>query len=198
MRTAFQPSNDAYIYQFLVLVNIIFAKYLKQASLIIERLPGSKAENLTMVIRDFTVGIRKGVDRDAIVRYRDFGDIFAYKVDSFGGANLMDDANIPLLLAIPLFNYSASRNFNNIYQNTRRFVLSEANPYYAKGPVLSAIGGPHLGPGKGWPMAAVVAAITAFKPISGVNDVKRIVKKQLRILLNLTAGTGIMYESINA
>jgi meiotically up-regulated gene 157 (Mug157) protein len=46
-----------------------------------------------------------------------------------------DDANIPSLLAAPMFGY-LERN-DPIYQNTRRFILSRDNPYYMVGPVLN-------------------------------------------------------------
>jgi len=214
VRTAFRPSDDACIYQFLTPANMMFAKYLEEASHVMEQLKAAnpKAANLTKAMRALAAGIREGVDRDAVVPHRDFGDIFAYEVDGFGGANLMDDANIPSLLAMPLFNYSGNagaapagkggkggkRDYAEIYQNTRRFVLSPANPYYSKGPALAAVGGPHLGPGKGWPMAAVVAAMTAFDPVAGVGDVEGAVEEQLRMVLDSTAGSGVMHESVNA
>lgn len=47
-------------------------------------------------------------------------------------------------------------------------------------------------------MAAVVAAVTGFEPISGAEDVERAVEGQLRRLLDSTAGAGIMHESVNA
>jgi meiotically up-regulated gene 157 (Mug157) protein len=92
-------------------------------------------------------------------------------------------------------------DYAKIYQNTRRFVLSTANPYFAKGRVLSAVGGPHLGPGKGWPMAATVAALTAFEDIAGFDTLKKrdeAVAEQLFAVLNSTAGTGVVHETVNA
>ncbi len=204
VRTAFRPSDDATIYQFLVPANMMFAKYLEEASLIMAKLDGPKAQNLTHAMRDFALGIRRGIDRDAVVRHRDFGDVFAYEVDGFGSTNMMDDSNVPSLLAMPLFRYHESafetpqRDLAPVYRNTRRFVLSDANPYYAKGPALSAVGGPHLGPGKPWPMAAIVAAMTAYDPISGVDDVDATVEAQLRMVLDSTAGTGVIHESVDA
>ena len=91
-------------------------------------------------------------------------------------------------------------DYAKIYQNTRKFVLSMANPYYAQGPALSAVGGPHLGPGKGWPMAAIVAALTAYDgDLSGFDDPaarEEAVAKQLGMVLNSTAGTGVIHETV--
>ncbi|KAL1864945.1 hypothetical protein VTK73DRAFT_5591 [Phialemonium thermophilum] len=234
VRTAFRPSDDACIFQFLTPANMMWAKYLEEASIIMEKLarrsnPGQGSRNSYLTLNDSdptitpadaipslnelvvemraqAAGIRRGIDRDAVVWHRDFGHIFAYEVDGFGGVNLMDDANVPSLLAMPLWNYSRSsffdlltnkvgngvssatvkdaseieaesraaeadrddqRDYDLIYRNTRSFILSEANPYFATGPVISAVGGAHLGPGMAWPMAAIVAALTAYEPAVG-------------------------------
>jgi meiotically up-regulated gene 157 (Mug157) protein len=123
----------------------------------------------------------------------------------------MDDANVPSLLSIPLFDYTHSkfplpepqkgdpkRDYAKIYANTRNFVNSDSNPYFAKGPQLSAIGAPHLGPGKGWPMAAIVRSITAFSMGTSEEDLEEEVKEQLGMVLNSTSGTGVVHESVNA
>ncbi|KAK4150353.1 hypothetical protein C8A00DRAFT_37053 [Chaetomidium leptoderma] len=257
VRSAFRPSDDACIFQLLTPSNMMFAAYLEQASEIMQGLAegdvNDKAANLTVAMRKLAEGIRRGVARDAVVKHRDFGDIFAYEVDGYGGANLMDDANVPSLLAMPLWNYTLSEkagrmlksvkhtaarsnsstmthpdtreeeeeddsetstststppekehDYAQIYQNTRKFVLSMANPYFAKGPALSAVGGPHLGPGKGWPMAATVAALTAYEDLAGFasssssSSRDEAVAEQLFAVLNSTAGTGVIHETVNA
>jgi meiotically up-regulated gene 157 (Mug157) protein len=221
VRTAFRPSDDACIYQLLVPANMMFAKYLEEGSKIMEALEGTEPKNLTTTMRDFAYGIRVGIDQDAIVTHRDFGDIFAYEIDGYGGTNLMDDANVPSLLAIPLWNYTESsfklppprdgeepRDYVQIYHNTRKFVVSDSNPYFMKGPVISAVGGPHLGPGKAWPMAAIVRAITAFSTLAAPSpsspgsvqqaqkkEIEDEIKSQIRMVLNSTAGTGGRFSS---
>ncbi|KAK4171481.1 hypothetical protein QBC36DRAFT_339857 [Triangularia setosa] len=242
VRSAFRPSDDACIFQLLTPSNMMFAAYLEQASVIMEGLAeqklNPKAANLTTEMRKLAKTIRHGIAKDAVVKHRDFGEIFAYEVDGYGGANLMDDANVPSLLAFPLWNYTntkagsttsrmlksvnknlgrrngtieknsaqkendaeAEHDYAKIYQSTRKFVLSMANPYYAKGPALSAVGGPHLGPGKGWPMAATVAALTAFEDLSGFSDEERerVVGEQMLMVLNSTSGAGVIHETVNA
>jgi meiotically up-regulated gene 157 (Mug157) protein len=102
VRTAFRPSDDACIYQLLVPANMMWAKYLEEASFIMEKLDDDRAKNLTTAMRDFASGIRKGIDRDAIIHHRQFGDIFAYEIDGYGGVNLMDDGWFPVSFNLPL------------------------------------------------------------------------------------------------
>jgi meiotically up-regulated gene 157 (Mug157) protein len=68
IRTAFWPSDDAYIYQ-LVPASMMLVKYLEDASLIMEKLNGEYAKNLTSEMRKLAYGIRKGIDRDAIIHH---------------------------------------------------------------------------------------------------------------------------------
>lgn len=246
VRSAFRPSDDATIFQLLVPANMMWAKYLEEASVIMEELgegavhaidpaKRSAAAGLATEMRDFAAGVRRGIDRDAVVvspHAPGLGEVFAYECDGFGGVNLMDDANVPSLLSMPLFGYAesrfgppppgeeggmvAGRDYAQVYRNTRRFILSGANPYFAQGPVISAVGGPHLGPGKAWPMAALVAAMTAFDEETGLvggrggggaggdggggggGDVQEVVAEQLRMVLDSTSGMGVVHESVNS
>lgn len=59
--------------------------------------------------------------------------IYAYEVDGLGGVNKMDDANVPSLLSIPYLNYSSPHDPEGVIAaNTRKFVLSSRNSYYAE------------------------------------------------------------------
>lgn len=234
VRAAFRPSDDATIFQLLVPANMLWAKQLEEASVMVQELaegavrglaPAKQAQARALApqMREFAAGIRAGIDADAVVAHREFGDVFAYECDGYGGVNLMDDANVPSLLSMPLFQYAASRfelppalqknqrDYGQIYRNTRRFVMSAANPYWAQGPALSAVGGPHLGPGKAWPMAALVAALTAFEAESGLVDSRgksldgeataelvTVVSEQLGMVLNSTGGWGVVHESVDS
>ena len=95
----------------------------------------------------------------------------------------MDDANLPSLLSAPLTGYVNPRD--EVYLNTRLFALSEANPYWAFGDVFNAIGGPHLGPTKGWPLASMVRVMTSDDG-SGEE-----IRKEIKALVSSTDGLGM-------
>jgi len=77
-----------------------------------------------------------------------------------------------------------------VYQNTRAFVLSGMNLYYAYGPVINATGGPHLGPGNGWPMGVIMQILTT-------EDDEEI-SSGIRMLVGSTSGLGLMHETVNS
>jgi len=103
--------------------------------------------------------IKAGIYEHAVVTHPEFGQVFAYEVDGFGSRLLMDDANIPSLLSLPLLGFVDAAD--RVYQNTRRMILSQrGNPYFLRGANFSGIGGPHIGPRNAWPMSVLVQAMT--------------------------------------
>ncbi|KAK4151287.1 hypothetical protein C8A00DRAFT_17296 [Chaetomidium leptoderma] len=206
VRSAFRPSDDATLFQFLVPANMMLARYLASASLIVDALvEESKVEvpeGLAEEMRGFSARVREAVTKYGIVPVvvasgpggnasaaAAVETVYAYEVDGFGSAALMDDANLPSLLAAPVFGYLA--NTDPVYQRTRARLLSaEGNPYFMKGSVINGIGGPHAGPGMAWPMASIVRILTS-------DDDKEIVTA-LKELVSSTDGLGLMHESINS
>lgn len=193
VRSAFRPSDDATTFQFLVPANMMFARYLASASLIVEGLGDKAPQGLAEEMVAFSGRIREGVTKYGIVPVvggnGSVETVYAYEVDGFGSAALMDDANVPSLLAAPVFGYLA--NTDPVYQRTRTRLLSpEGNPYFMKGSAINGIGGPHVGPGMAWPMASIVRILTS-------EDDDEIVKV-LRELLSSTDGLGLMHESVNS
>ena len=118
---------------------------------------------------------------------RNMVTIYAFEVDGFGNHLLMDDANVPSLLAMP---YLGDVDVKDpIYQNTRRFVWSEDNPYFFKGKAGEGIGGPHIGYNMIWPMSIMMKAFTSRSD----EEIKTCVK----MLMDTDAGTGFMHESFH-
>ena len=102
--------------------------------------------------------VRSGIERYGVVELSDGVRMFAYEVDGLGNYNLMDDANVPSLLAIPFIGYTDERDA--VYVNTRKFILSSNNPYYYQGTILSGIGSPHTPQNYVWPIALAMEGLT--------------------------------------
>ncbi|CAH0016392.1 unnamed protein product [Clonostachys rhizophaga] len=184
VRSFFRPSDDSCIYQYFIPGNIMFSRYVKATSEIMKTID----EALAKEMEDIAEGIAKGIEEHAIVNHPEFGEVYAFEIDGFGSFNLMDDANIPSLLSIPHLGFKESTD--SIYQNTRNFVLSKSNPYFAYGPVINATGGPHVGPGNGWPMAVVMQLLTS--------DDDEEITHGLKELLGSTSNLGLMHETVNS
>ncbi len=183
--SAFRPSDDATIFQFLIPSNFMAVTSLRKAATILTQVNLNQplAQRCTALADEVEHALRE----HAVVHHPKYGDIYAYEVDGYGGQNLMDDANVPSLLAMPyLGDVPAS---DPVYQNTRRFVLSDDNPYFFHGSAGEGIGGPHVGKDMIWPMSIMMRAFTS-------NDDAEIAQC-LRTLLATDAGTGYMHESFH-
>jgi meiotically up-regulated gene 157 (Mug157) protein len=113
------------------------------------------------------------------------GLIWAFEVDGFGSAVLLDDANIPSLLSLPYLGYCPPDD--PLYLATRRFILSDHNPYFARGTAACGVGGPHVGLGWIWPMSIIMRALTS-------TDDEEILDC-LGMIVRTDAGTGFMHET---
>ncbi|OCX54431.1 metal-independent alpha-mannosidase [Mucilaginibacter sp. PPCGB 2223] len=182
----FRPSDDATIYPFLVPSNFFAVVSLRQAAEMVSTLQHdtSLATQLQALAIEVEVALRKY----AIVSHPVYGQIYAYEVDGFGNHNLMDDANIPGLLALP---YLGAVNINDpVYQNTRRYVLSDSNPYFSKGKFAEGISGPHVGmPDMAWPLSIISRGLTSTSDDE--------IKYCIDMLRKTHAGTGFMHEAFN-
>ncbi len=99
----------------------------------------------------------------------------------------MDDANVPSLMSLA---YLGVHKYSDpIYQNTRNFLLSDANPYYLKGVAAEGQSSPHTGKEKIWPMGIILRALTSID--------KEEIKYCLKMLKNTHAGTGFMHEAFH-
>lgn len=184
VRSAFRPSDDATVFQLFVPANMQFATHLQSTSTIMQQLGNTDLANQMATVSET---IRAGIEAHAVINDVQYGQIYAYEIDGYGSHFLMDDANIPSLLAAPLYGYTNTSDAT--YQSTRAKVLSADNPYFMRGPVINAVGGPHQGPGYAWPMASIVRIITS-------NDEAEI-ETALKEIVSSTDGLGLIHESIN-
>ena len=183
--SAFRPSDDATTLPFLVPSNFFAVTSLRKAAEILATV--NKETDLAGQCDTLADEVETALKKYAVCQHPEFGTIYAYEVDGFGSRMLMDDANVPSLLALP---YLGDVDIDDpIYQNTRRFVWSEANPYFFRGTAGEGIGGPHIGYDMIWPMSIMMKAFTS-------RDDEEI-KECLRMLMHTDAGTGFMHESFH-
>jgi len=178
----FRPSDDGTIYPYLIPSNFFAMHSLLQLSIIAGNVQNSlDIAELDNLIKQITNGLAK----NAKIKTEKSGEIYAYEVNGYGSFNLMDDANIPSLLSlqylIPLM------KDDKVYQNTRKYVLSDENPFFYKGKAAEGIGGPHVGADYIWPMSIIMRGLTS-------EDDKEI-KYCLDTLQHTHAGTGFMHEA---
>jgi hypothetical protein len=119
-----------------------------------------------------------------VVNHAKYGKIYAYEVDGLGKHLLMDDANVPSLLSIPYLGWDYDPE---IYQNTRRFILSPDNEFYKESAdgKLRGIGSPHGGnyfanrhkvrseeqlANNIWPMSQVMQGTISFLHYASINS----------------------------
>ncbi len=183
--SVFRPSDDRTSLPFLVPSNFMAVSSLRKAAEIVEKV--NRNSRLATQCRDLANEVYDALMNYAVVEHPKYGKIFAFEVDGYGNRLLMDDANVPSLLAM---GYLGDIELDNeIYQNTRRFVWSEDNPWFFRGKAGEGIGGPHIGYDMVWPMSIMMRAFTA------TDDAE--IRSSLKMLLSTDAGTGFMHESFN-
>jgi len=179
----FRPSDDPCVYQFLIPSNLFAVTALGLLSEMAHRVLhddalANDAHTLAQEIQDalkkFGTATSEG------------GTIWAYEVDGSGHQLLMDDSNVPSLLALP---YLKSSPDAALYERTRTFVWSAKNPWFFRGTAGEGIGGPHIGKDMIWPMSQIMYAQTS------TSDQE--IRKCIRMLKISAMGTGMMHESYN-
>lgn len=183
--SAFRPSDDATTLLFLIPSNFMAVTQLRHAAEILTKVNGRS--DLAAQCAELAEEVHQALNKYAINIHPKYGPIYAFEVDGFGNQMLMDDANVPSLLAMAyLGDVPVS---DPIYQNTRRFVWSEDNPYFFRGKAGEGIGGPHIGYDMPWPMSIMMKAFTS------TDDAE--IKQCIEMLMRTDAGTGFMHESFH-
>jgi hypothetical protein len=180
----FRPSDDATVYPYLIPSNIFAVTSLQQILAI------AAAANLDFPATDANrlIGkIRAALETEARIATKKHGEIYAYEVNGFGSCNLMDDANVPSLLALPYLNPEYANDA--IYANTRKYILTTDNPFFFRGSIAEGIGGPHVGMDMIWPISIIMRGLTS-------HDDQEI-KQCIATLQATHAGKGFMHESFH-
>ncbi|KAF1801337.1 hypothetical protein FB192DRAFT_1283197 [Mucor lusitanicus] len=204
VRSAFRPSDDATTFPYLIPANaqlsVQLIKLSKHIELYLQQqqssTTGTQTESEPFHVQ-YNVGIqakalgdsvRRAIYEHAVVSHPVFGQVFAFEVDCYGSHLLMDDANTPSLLSLPVLGFIDTND--TLYQNTRDFVLSQWNPWFFEGSFASGIGGPHTGQDMVWPMSLLMQIQTS----SSEKEVRHL----LDVLKRMAKKTGsLMCESFN-
>ena len=196
--SVFRPSDDRTSLPFLVPSNFMAVSSLRKAAEILEKVNAknssindisARQSPLSMAIdcRTLADEVEQALKQYAIVDHPKYGKIYAFEVDGFGNRLLMDDANVPSLLGM---GYLGDVPLDDpIYQNTRRFVWSEDNPWFFRGKAGEGIGGPHIGYDMVWPMSIMMKCFTSQDDDE--------IRWCMRTLLRTDAGMGFIHESFN-
>ena len=183
--SGFRPSDDRCVYGYLVPSNMMAVCALKKAAELLNA--GYEDTRLESECRSLAFDIDEGIKTHGIYEHEKFGKIYAYEVDGKGDVRLMDDANSPSLLSAPYLGYAEKDD--EIYLNTRKFILSQSNPWYFEGSVAKGVGSPHTGLDKIWHIALTMQALTSLDEAE--------IKECINMLTTTHAGTFLMHESFN-
>jgi meiotically up-regulated gene 157 (Mug157) protein len=197
IHSMFRPSDDATIYPFLIPSNLFALSSIRNLRTILQTLKiGAELDGPAFALETDLIN---ALNEHAIVVHPTYGEVFAYEVDGFGNRTLMDDANVPSLLALPYLQSShfigdlsvlaIDKRGYTAYQNTRRMLLSESNPFFFKGKAGEGIGGPHAGLNMIWPLSIIMRGLTSRDPQE--------ISLCLKMLQKSHAGTGFMHESFH-
>lgn len=181
----FRPSDDATVFPYLVPANFFAVVSLRQAAEMLEQIHRDVV--LANQCRALAGEVEQALKKYAVVHHAHLGQVYAYEVDGYGNHYCIDDGNIPSLLSLPYL--GAVKSGDPIYLNTRRLVLSGANPYYCQGQAANGPGGPHVGKDMIWPLGLIMQGLTS------TNDKE--IHSCLTALQTTHAGTGFMHEAFN-
>ncbi|KAH8118709.1 Six-hairpin glycosidase-like protein [Phellopilus nigrolimitatus] len=183
--TTYRPSDDVVIFPYNIPHQAMLVVELRALANLLEKIGtrpdlGSRAFERAQIVED-------AIWKYGVVNTADWGKVFAYEIDGYGGVVIQDDANVPSLVSIPYLGFV--NNSDEIYQNTRAMLLNpDGNPYYGIGPVIRGVGGQHVDEAHPWPMGLITEVITG----SDDNDILT----KLEYLKNTTTGLGLIHESV--
>lgn len=183
--SGFRPSDDRCKYNYLIPANMMCYVAMNKAAELLKT--GYNDIETADACLKLAKEVMNGIEQYGIFDHPEFGRIYAYETDGLGNYLLMDDANSPSLLSAPYIGFCDVND--EIYQNTRRFILSKSNPYYFEGKAAKGIGSPHTGKDMIWHIALIMQILTS------VDEKEKL--ECLEMLSATHAGTNFMHESFN-
>lgn len=181
----FRPSDDATIFPYLVPANYFAMVSMRQAAEMVEKISGDAA--LATECRALADEVENALKEHAIVQHPKGGRVIAFEVDAYGNFYCTDDGNIPSVLSLPYL--GAMKAEDELYQNTRKLLLSDLNPYWCIGSAANGLGGPHVGVDMIWPLGVIMQGLTSLKDEE--------IKECIHTLRKTHAGTGFMHEAFH-
>ena len=183
--SGFRPSDDRCIYNYLVPANmfaVVVLDYLKEIYTTILK-ETDRIEEITTLRNE----INEGIEQYGKVKNKAGETVYAYEVDGLGNYSIMDDSNVPSLLAAPYLGYCSKED--PIYLATRKTLLSKENPYFYEGKYAKGIGSSHTPENYIWPIALAIEGLTS----PDKSEKKRI----LDLLVENDGGTNLMHEGFD-
>lgn len=183
--SGFRPSDDACQYGYLVPANMFAVVVLKYLEEILDEF--YLEDEFKSVTVNLYTEIDEGIKTHAIIEHPKYGKMYAYEVDGLGNSLLMDDANVPSLLSAPYLGYCDKDD--EIYLNTRNFILSNDNPFYYEGKAGKGVGSPHTPENHFWHISLAIEGMTEISE----EEKERIFNQ----FITTDGGTNMMHEGID-
>jgi len=180
-----RPSDDWTTYPYLIPTNMFLSSMLLKLGEMYTQIWHD--EKRAQQCNAMSQQIRAGIKNYGIYDHPLFGKIWVYETDGENNFLLMDDANIPSLLSAPYLEFAPITD--ETYQNTRKFVLSNFNPYFISGAFGQGEGSPHTENFWLWPISLIMQALTS-------NDDQE-VALLFKYLNNLDNHSYYVHESVN-
>lgn len=184
-RTLFRPSDDESLMPFLVPANAMAVVSMTGMARVLRQM---REPQLSREFFATANEIHQGIQKHGIVEHEKYGRMFAYEVDGNGGRIMMDDPNVPSLLSLPQLGYVYAEA--PVWQNTKRFITSNDDPYWVSGKKAEGLSSPHVGEfDMRWPIETMMRIMTSN------NDDE--IRECLLILRDTSFGTYFQHEAVN-
>lgn len=183
--SGFRPSDDGCQYGYLTASEMFAVVVLGYMSEMLRKVCGN--EDMARECDSLRAEIDAGIQQYCVVEHEKYGKIYACETDGMGHYSMIDDANIPSLLSIPYIGYADVED--ELYQNTRKFLLSPENPYYFEGKYAKGIGSRHTPEQYVWHMGLIMQGMTATDSQEKL--------ELLKMIVDTDADTGYLHEGFH-